>query len=339
MNATTEEFLRDRSTYIGSSDAPAVLNVSPWKSQFRLYQEKIGAFAEEITPAKQRLFDRGHRWEPVVVEMVVDELQSRGHDVQIIGRNQRYRDDDLPFLAAEIDLELLIDGEKTNAEIKTVHPFSAKDWGEEGTDEIPIYYAAQVMHGLMVNLRQRSIVAALIGLDDLRIHQIERDEETIAAIRSREIEFWRRVQDRDAPDPTTADDVKWLYAKDVGIVMEADEELVRMCEEIRQGKDIAKQCDARIETLSTRLKCAMGHAPTLVYQGQKIATWKSNKDHVRTDWQAAYAGLRGFVEKCAGSDMNTPDVRAAMNVVLRAAEGADWNYTKTVPGARPLIIK
>jgi len=304
----------DRTAFIGGSDVAAILGVSPWKSPFQLYQEKIGFFCEEITREKQRLFDRGHRWEPVVVEMLVDELLDRGHDVQIIDRNARYQDPEFPFLACELDLELLIDGEEHNAEIKTVSPFAAKAWGEQDTDEIPLYYAAQVMHGLMVKPRKRAIVAALIGVDDLRLHQIERDEETIAAIRAKEVEFWRRVQERDAPEPTTAGDVKWLYARDGGIVMEADEELVRLCEEIRQGKDIAKQCDARIETLSTSLKCAMGHASTLVYQGQRLATWKSNKDSVKTDWQAAYLDLGPTNEHTK-------------------------KFTKTVAGARPLLIK
>jgi hypothetical protein len=272
---------------------------------------------------RNQLFDRGHRWEPVVVEMLVDELLDRGHDVQIIDRNARYQDPEFPFLACELDLELLIDGEEHNAEIKTVSPFAAKAWGEQDTDEIPLYYAAQVMHGLMVKPRKRAIVAALIGVDDLRLHQIERDEETIAAIRAKEVEFWRRVQERDAPEPTTADDVKWLYARDGGIVMEADEELVRLCEEIRQGKDIAKQCDARIETLSTRLKCAMGHASTLVYQGQKLATWKSNKDSTKTDWQQAFEILQKSV-----AEANADEIVCAIR-----------KSTKTVAGARPLLIK
>lgn len=311
----------DRTAFIGGSDVAAILGVSLWKSQFQLYQEKIGVFCEEITREKQRRFDRGHRWEPVVVEMLVDELMDRGHDVQIIDRNARYQDPEFPFLACELDLELLIDGEEHNAEIKTVSPFAAKAWGEQDTDEIPLYYAAQVMHGLMVKPRKRAIVAALIGVDDLRLHQIERDEETIAAIRAKEVEFWRRVQERDAPEPTTADDVKWLYARDGGIVMEADKELVRLCEEIRQGKDIAKQCDARIETLSTRLKCAMGHASTLVYQGQKLATWKSNKDSRTTDWKSAFS-----------------DLCIAANVGELCGQMIE-RHTTTRPGARPLLIK
>ena len=311
----------DRTRFIGGSDVAAILGVSPWKSPFRLYQEKTGAYVEEITLAKQRIFDRGHRWEPVVVEMLIDELQDRGHDVQIIARNARYLDRDFPYLACELDLELRIDGEEHNAEIKTVHPFAAKDWGEQDTDEIPIYYAAQVMHGLMVKPRKRAIVAALIGVDDLRLHQIARDDETIAAIRAKEVEFWRRVQDRDAPEPTTADDVKWLYARDGGEVMEADDALVILVDNLRAKKQALKHYETSVEHLSTQIKCRMGDAATLLFQGQKIATWKSNKDSRTTDWKAAFSDL------CI-----TANVGELCGQMIE-------RHTTTRPGARPLLIK
>ncbi len=304
----------DRTKFIGGSDASAILGISPWKSQFRLYQEKIGAFVEEITIAKQRIFDRGHRWEPVVVDMLIDELQDQGHDVQIIGRNKRYQDPELPYLSCELDLELLVDGEACNAEMKTVHPFAAKDWGEQGTDQIPIYYAAQGMHGLMVKPRRRCIFAALIGADDLRVHQIDREEETIAAIRAKEVEFWRRVQELDAPDPTTDEDVKWLYRKDAGIVMDADEDILAQVTRLAGLKDDAKRIDSAAEAIATRIKCAMGHASTLLYQNRTIATWKSNKDSAKTDWKAAYLDLGPTKEHTE-------------------------KFTKTAPGNRPLLIK
>lgn len=267
--------MMDRTTYIGGSDVAAILGISPWKSQFRLYQEKIGAYIEEVTPAKQRMFDRGHRWEPVVAEMVMDELRAIGHDVVLLDRGMRYPDNELPFLAAEIDLELWIDGEETNVEIKTVHPFAAKEWGEEGTDEIPLHYTAQVMHGLMIRPRKTAIVAALIGVDDLRLHQVRRDDETIAAIRLKEIEFWRRVQDMDPPDPETPEDVKWLYAKDAGTVAEADDELFSVWEDLSYRQEVAKHAEDSIELLQTKIKLAMGTAATLIYQRKKLCTWKS----------------------------------------------------------------
>lgn len=304
----------DRTKFIGGSDVAAILGVSPWKSAFQLYQEKVGALVEEITPAKRRIFDRGNRLEPVVVEMLIEEMQDSGREVQIIARNARYQDSQFPFLACELDLELLIDGEEYNGEIKTVHQFSARDWGEQGSDEIPIYYAAQVMHGLMVKPRKRAIVAALIGAYDLRIHQIERDEETIAGIRAKEVAFWQRVQDRNPPDPQTADDVKWLYAKDAGEVAEADDDLLRMVAELHYQKTIAKHSDEAIERIATKIKLAMGNASTLIYQGKKIATWKSNKPSKKIDWPAIAGQL------CPPQSLID-------------------QYTKTVPGNRPLLLK
>ncbi|MGQ0710887.1 MAG: YqaJ viral recombinase family nuclease [Rhodoferax sp.] len=304
----------DRTKFIGGSDAAAILGVSKWKTPFQLYQEKIGAYAEESSPARDRVLARGKRWEPVVVEMLIDELQARGHDVEIIARNERYQDPELPFLACELDLELRIDGEEVNGEMKTVHPFAAKEWGEPETDEIPIYYAAQVMHGLMIKPRRRAVVAALIGTDDLRIHFLDRDEETIAGMRPREIEFWDRIQYRNPPDPTDPVDVKWLYQRDRGTAIEADDHLVLLCQKLKDIKADAKNLDGQIELLAARIKARMGSAATLIYRGKPLATWKNNKDSVTTDWQAAYLDLHPTAEHTA-------------------------RFTTTKPGNRPFVLK
>lgn len=294
----------------------AVLGVSPWLTPFMLYQKKIGAFVEEVTPAKQKIFDRGHRWEPIVVEMLVDELIERGHSVEIIARNQRYQDPEYPFLAAEIDLELRVDGELVNGEAKTVNPFAAKSWGDEDSDEVPIYYAAQVMHGLMIRPRRRTVIAALTGFDDKpRIHWIERDEETIAGIRAREVEFWRRVRERDAPDPTDPVDVKWLYQRDNGEVKEATSEIVTAVQRIKDMKTLAKGHEAQVELIAAKIKAFMGDAAVLLGpDGMPLATWKNNRDSEKTDWKAAYLDLGPTAEHVA-------------------------KFTKTTTGARPLNLK
>ncbi|MHB0992649.1 MAG: YqaJ viral recombinase family nuclease [Burkholderiales bacterium] len=320
MNAPTN-LMPDRTKFIGGSDAAAILGVSKWKTPFQLYQEKIGAFVEESSPMRDRVLNRGKRWEPVVVEMLIDELESRGHDVEIIARNERYQDPEFPFLACELDLELRVDGEEMNGEMKTVHPFAAKDWGEPETDEIPIYYAAQVMHGLMIKPRRHAIVAALIGADDLRIHMLERDDETIAGIRAKEIEFWERLQSGKAPDPTEAQDVKWLYQRDGGTVVESDDDLLQMCQQLKDWKSDAKNLESHIELISTRIKLRMGDAATLLYQGSPIATWKNNKDSIKTDWKAAFEALAGGT------------------AAHELAAAIQKEHTKTTPGARPFILK
>ena len=48
--------------FIGGSDVGAALGVSPWTTPFKLFQKKTGAYVEEMTPAKKRILERGHRW-------------------------------------------------------------------------------------------------------------------------------------------------------------------------------------------------------------------------------------------------------------------------------------
>ena len=281
----------DRSKFIGSSDCSSILGVNPWKSARQLYDEKIGEYIEEISPQKERIFSRGKRWESVVIEMLVDELESRGHDVEILCRNNRYRDPEYDFLAAEIDLEILLDGEHVNAEMKTVHPFAVRDWGEEETDEIPMYYLAQVLHAQMVTNRSKTIVAALIGADDLRVHVVNRDDEMIQFIREKEIEFWQRIQNRTPPDAVSSDDVKRLYQHDSGAVIEADKDILNMVGELQRLRSENKILETNIENLNTKIKTLMGEASAIIYQGTKIVTWHSNKECTRIDWQAAYMAL------------------------------------------------
>lgn len=324
MNAQIEEVLQmDRRTYIGGSDVASILGVSPWKSKFALYQQKIGEWKEEITPQKERDFARGKMFEPVIMEMLIDELEYRGHDVVVVDRNRRQKDKDIDFIAAEIDMELIVDGKMMNAEIKSVRPFMAKYWGEPGTDEIPIAYTAQCLHGQMVTHRDTTVVAALIGVDDLRVHFVNRDEEMINIIRNAEIEFWNMVQNRIAPDPVTIDDINRLYRCDSGQIMEADAELLTLCTELAHINEDLKSNDAHAETLKSRIKARMGEAALLMHNGQKLVSWKNNKESEKTDWKSAFFALANDYAKNSLDDVK--------EYIRRS--------TVTKPGARPFLIK
>jgi putative phage-type endonuclease len=321
--AVMKEINPDRSKYLGGSDAASILGVSPWKSALQLYQEKIGEYQEEITPAKQKIFNRGIRWEPVVCDMLMDELQDRGHDVKIIGRNNRYLDHEHSFMAAEIDLELVIDGKIINGEIKTVSPFAAKHWGEQGTDEIPLGYVAQVLHGQMVTGINQTVVAALIGADDLRIHFIDRDDEMITYIRDREIAFWHMVQTRTPPPIVTAKDINRLYQIDSGASIEADEELLNWYAQLASLKQEVEQREAQIEVLSTDIKRRMGETALLTHNGYKLISWKSNRNSSKTDWKRAFYALAKDYAENAQDDIDA---------YIRTC-------TTTKPGARPFLVK
>lgn len=287
----------NRLGFIGGSDVAAILGVSPWKSPHELWLQKTGRAArEEITPQQQKRFDRGHRLEPVVLDMLLDRLRDEGLEVELLRTNERYIDVEHQFMACEIDFELRVtgdieiagemvhlDGEHINGDCKTVHPFAAKKWGEESTDEVPIEYAAQFMHGLGITGRDRCIVATLIGMDDLLIYWVQRDQETIDGIRARIVQYWNECVIADvAPDPIDFDDAKAIYAKAAGTKIEATSEIRDAVFTLSEVKQKLKSFEASEEELSFRIADFMRPHSILTFGGNEIATWK-NQDHTSLD--------------------------------------------------------
>lgn len=267
MNAPIAVGQIDRQKYLGGSDVAAILGISPWKTPLDVYLDKVQPRKEETDPGRLKVLNRGKRMEPYVTDLLAEET-----GLEIIRRGERYLDPELDFVAAEIDAEAAT-GE--NIEIKTVSPFKAREWGEEQSDEIPLHYAAQAMHGMMVTRREVCVFGVLIGGDDFRVYRIERDDVTIDAIRQKEIEFWAQVQARQAPEPSTVSDLFRLYGtKDSGLAVEAPEELQADVIALKSLKDEAKRLGAQIELREERIKLHMGSASILTMYGQPAATWK-----------------------------------------------------------------
>lgn len=238
----------DRRTYLGSSDIAAILGLSPWKSPVDCWFEKMGQ-PKPIDADKERLFKRGKRLEPVVLDMLADE---RG--IEIVARGARYRDAQHPWMAAEIDAEAIVDGERINVEVKTVHPFAADAFGEEGTDEIPIGYAAQATYGQMITGRRRTLFAVLVGAENLSVYWLDRDEDTIRGIREKAVAFWHdHVLARVPPEPILLEDVYRLMRRDVDIVAEAPKNIVDLIGKFNQAKQLARSADMQADELKFQI--------------------------------------------------------------------------------------
>lgn len=286
MNAPLAVGQLDRQTFIGSSDTAAILGISPWKTPLDVYLDKVQPRVEITDPDKLRVLNRGKRMEPYVIDLLAEET-----GLEIVRRGERYVDLEYDFLAAEIDAEAA-SGE--NIEIKTVSPFKAKEWGEQQSDEIPVHYAAQAMHALMITGRKICIFGVLIGADDFRIYRIERDDVTIAAIRAKEIAFWKRVQDRDQPDPSTVSDVFRLFGThDSGTAIAANEAIQADVLALKSLKADAKSLEGLIALREDRIKLYMGDAAILSMNGTPSITWKEqqSKRFDQTAFKAAYPDL------------------------------------------------
>lgn len=301
----------DRTQYIGGSDIAAILGLSKWRTPLELYFDKTNpawrANKLEDDERRARILKRGKKLEPVVVEMLEEE---HGIEVTRLSTDEmpnRYVDGQFPWMAAEIDFEFkvtqqLVDampegfidpalvGTIQNGEIKTVYPLAAHLWGEEFTEDVPIDYAAQSMHGLGVTGRDICLYGVLFGADNLTLYIIRRDEETIAGIRQKVVAFRENhLLAGVEPDPLNMADMKYLLAKFNGIPVELDPEtkskfdrfnaigprvtaltdekerlMFEICDEIRKawGKpDIA----------------AVEDDAQLTFDGQVIGSWKKQR--------------------------------------------------------------
>lgn len=201
----------DRSTYLGSSDAAAILGISKWATPLDVYRRKVmPETVDAHDAAKLKIFRRGHLLEPVIRTLAVED-----YGLDLVASNARHHDPVYDWMRAEIDFETRDpDGTIVNNDCKSVSPFAADQWGEEGTDEIPIEYHAQFQFGMMVTNRDRCDVWALFGADKLVKYVVHRDEEAIAGMRSRCVQFWQEhVVPRVPPSPVSLEDIEFVMRR------------------------------------------------------------------------------------------------------------------------------
>lgn len=312
MNAPLPTGQMDRQKYLGGSDAAAYLGVSPWKTAVDLYLDKIKPREEPayIDKDREAFFKRRKRQEPVVAEMLLDTYGIEVTRLSLDENPNRYKDAEHGFLAAEIDFEFVMtptvrehfqhrpdfcaipDGTLINGEIKTVHPFKASEWGEEGSEEVPIHYAAQGMHGLMILPdRPAVLVAALFGLDQLLAFPIMRDEETIKAMRAKAVSFWQdHVLARVPPEAVNLDDIKKLFGKSRGKPVELSEEIMQALRDFETVKAAIKSYGIEKDALEFKVAkfvCDQWGVPMpeekqplednsqLLFDGAEVGTFKA----------------------------------------------------------------
>lgn len=266
--------MNDRVKFIGGSEVAAVLGLSQWRTPLQVYLSKRGD-AEPDTDddrKRDRILARGRREEPHIIadmEKLTPIKVTRKSYLEEGGN--RHWDAAMPFLSAEVDAEWLVTpeavdylridrgieiddalmGTTQNLEAKTAHPFVAmKKFGGEGTDEMPIEYYAQAMHGLMVTRRQVALLALAVYVDDPILYVVRRDEETIAGMREKLRTFWQDHVLKGAPPPlTNVPDVYRMLKRRLATKVEATPDVAAMVRSLRVLTDRRAATEEAIDAL------------------------------------------------------------------------------------------
>jgi putative phage-type endonuclease len=268
----SKEWHAERAKGIGGSDAAAALGLSKWKTPFQLYLEKIG----EAEPQEETWeMARGKIMEPLL----------RQHYADTTGRAIFVPKDAIvhpkySFMRYNPD-GLSEDGRLQEFKTATF----GREWGEEGSDAIPIEYLIQVQHGMIVTERSVADCSVSIGGGKPKYFVIEADKELQEMIIEKEAKFWELVETRTLPEPLTRSDVAKMYKAVAGTTIMANSFITEQMRELHKIKYELKQLTTEKEALETIITGYMGeHEVLLAEDGFTIAaTWKQAAGARRID--------------------------------------------------------
>ena len=255
--------LKERQTSIGASDAGPALGLSRHKTPYQLWEEKT---ASEIIQFDSPILRRGRLFEPIIRQMYSNET---GRAVKKVPKmtSERY-----PFMSASPD-GYAEDG-KRYIEIKTAR--NKREWGEPGSDEVPLSYMIQVQHGLIVTGLEVADIPVSFSLDDFAIYEVPADKELQEMIIEKEAAFWELVKNRIPPEPSNYVDVYRRFAQSMPKSIQADSDIAGAIQALRSIKLSQKELKEREDQLKTMIGKFMAESDTLIdFDGNTLATWRT----------------------------------------------------------------
>jgi putative phage-type endonuclease len=275
-----QDFSLDRSKYLGGSDIGAILGLSRFRSPLEVWMEKTGKEVKKLDSLPLRFGS--------FAESFIASEYSRATGFLLIHDESIYVHPEHAYITAHVD-RFILDG-STSApsrilECKTANPFSAGDWGEAGTDEVPLSYLCQCIWYMAITNLNRVDLAVLFGNSDFRIYEIVRDKELEAIILQKANFFWNEHVLRDVPPPAMSEaDYQTLFRKgDPTKGVEAKAETLELTKRLQQLNSEINVREDEISSIKQSIMSQMGEAETLTYQGKVIATWKAPKPSYRLD--------------------------------------------------------
>lgn len=191
-----------RADGIGGSEIAALLGLSTWDSRFSLWHRKRG-----IVPPREASteMDAGRRLEPVI-----NQVFEERHPEFLVRKGGTYRSTARPYQIANPDglcfpwqcacgaagefLCSCLPSDQIDAIHEAKFALFDDHWGEQGTDEVPVYYQAQCRWYMDVFDVRRCFLTVFIGsTGEFREYVIEPDAEDTATMRAEAEEFMRTL--------------------------------------------------------------------------------------------------------------------------------------------------
>jgi len=276
-----QDFTQDRTKYIGGSDIGAILGLSKFRTPLEVWMEKTGKEVRQLDSLPLRFGSFAE-------EFVASEY-ARATSFELLHDESIYIHPTHCMMSAHVDRFVLGNGLNKPAtrllECKTANPFARGEWGEPGTDQVPMSYLCQCIWYMAITGIEQCDLAVLFGNSDFRIYEIVRDLELEALVIEKALQFWNEYILKDiAPPAQTEGDYQALFKKsDPTKTIEANPKTVELIRQLQTLSAQSGDVDEQITQIKQHIMNEMKEAEVLSYQGNVIATWKAPKPSFRLD--------------------------------------------------------
>ena len=262
-----QQWLRERKNYLGGSDLGAIAGLNPYRTALDVYLDKTSDDIRcETSPAM--------RWGNLLEEAVA-EAYSEDTGKMVWKWIQPIKHKEYPFLAANIDR--WVGDREYVLECKTAGFTRGKQWGEEGTDQIPESYLVQVAYYAAICDVPKVDIAVLIGGQDFRIYTYERNKELEEKLIKIACNFWHNhIEKRIPPKCVNTRDTFNLFPQSNYQEIVAEDNIMEKWEELKAAREEESMIQTTIEKLKVEIQEFMQDYDVLIdINGNVIATWKN----------------------------------------------------------------
>lgn len=283
---------------IGGTDVSAILGMNPWRSAHDVWLEKLGLAETKLANPEAAEWGK-------ILEDPISQKYARETGYRIYFPKPRFiRHPDRSWMGGSPDR--LVVGQKRGVDVKTARLADAFKWGDPGTDEVPDAYLIQCHWYLALLDYDIWDIAALLGGQDFRIYEIQRDREFEDMLVRRAEQFWNQYIVARVPPPIDYSVgaermLQALYPRHGEELLVADAEDERLVSALRVARHNIVAAKQHGDELENRLKERIGEHAGLMGQGWR-ATWKTPQDKPKTgldivnarkeiDWEAVFHAL------------------------------------------------
>jgi predicted phage-related endonuclease len=280
----TEDQKRERVGHITSSIAAGALGLNPRMSPLQAWMAVRG----ELESPDTKAIERGNRLEDLILDYPAEVLGLVREPAPFMRHPiHKWAADSADALYINYDGETRLVGEGKSAALGI-----SREYGEEGTDEVPNSTLVQ-SHWHLIHWPdvERCVVPVLVGgyQFEFRLYYVTRDVEFEGGILDDLAKWHRDYVVADKPPPVTAADfdrryLLKLYPSDDLGTFDADEEIARWAVAKSSASDAIKAASAREEEAKNHLRQLLGeHSRAVAPWG--YVSYKFNKPSSVTDWE------------------------------------------------------